>query len=241
MAEQSDTFIELEDKKFQEDPAHPGEMLLDEEGQPKPFIEPAKPAEEEVKEEEKEEEEEGEEKKEEEDELPDEPLVRKSAKDYILERKEKKIKKLESEKEEEIEEDFEDDIPKTRSIIQEEVEKAQQPLVKTMVDKENALEKEKTFSEFNIKNDSNFAKKVERYMDAYPRVPVRFIVLGLAAKASEIGAKRSEADKEAKKDISGGHSKRPTKITEGNLPDIDNMTLEQQDELAHKVKTGQAF
>jgi hypothetical protein len=171
---------------------------------------------EETPEEEVEEEETPEEEVEEEPEEPDEePPVRKSAKDYIIERKNKKIEKLQAEEEP-------DDI---RSIIRNELDPIKESFAKTKDEEElqSALQK--------YPESKKLEKTVRKYMenDAYSKIPVEFIVRGLLAGRE---TKKKEADAKASATRQGGHTKRPKEVKEKSAWD---MTEEEFQKLVSEV------
>jgi hypothetical protein len=128
----------------------------------------------------------------------DEPPVRKSAKDFIIERKDRKIAKLQGEDGADAEAQ-----PDIRTVIQEELA----PIKATFAKSADEQELQAAFTKFPE------AKKMEatirKYMgnDAYARVPVEFIVRGLIG-AKEVAKKK--ADDEARGTRLGGHTRRPT-------------------------------
>lgn len=188
---------------------------------------------EEEKKEEKKEPDKKEEKKEVEPEI-EEPEVRKSAKDYIIERKDKKIEKLEKKEEEDLEEDL---TPEGRKAIEKGVNKATSPILKTL--KTQSDEQELTDVMKNHTGAKKMEKQIRKYMDhpAYKSASVEFIYLALAAKRDRLQVKKDEVNTDAKKNKTGGHSRR--KLDEGKLPDFKNMSDKEFDEFDKKFQTGQ--
>jgi hypothetical protein len=127
----------------------------------------------------------------------DEPPVRKSAKDFIIERKDRKIAKLQGE-------DGTDAAqPDIRTVIQEELA----PIKATFAKSADEQELQAAFTKFP--EAKKMEKTIRTYMDndAYARVPVEFIVRGLIG-AREVA--KQKADTEAKGTRQGGHTRRPT-------------------------------
>lgn len=156
-----------------------------------------------------------------------EPPIRKSVKDYIIERKDRKIAKLEEEHEgEKPEADKGDDI---RSIIRQELD----PILKANSKSKDEEELQSAFQKFP--EAKKIEKTVRKYMEneAYSKIPVEFIVRGLLG-AKEIA--RAKADDEAKATRQGGHGKRPTEMKEKNAWDL---TPEEFDKEISKVMSGQ--
>ena len=166
----------------------------------------------------------------------EEPPMRRSAKDFIIARKEQKIKKLEA-KEDEIDED-EDLSPEGKGAIRKEVEAQTSPIIKGLRSQADEQELKDVFDKYP--GAKEMEKQIRKYMDSetYKNASVEFIYLGLAARKMELDKKRAEADAEADEKGLGGTSRRPKSL--GKIPDVSTMTDAQVDELAHKVKTGQA-
>jgi hypothetical protein len=131
----------------------------------------------------------------------DEPPVRKSAKDFIIERKDRKIKKLEGESEG-ADDAAGKDTSDVRSIIREELAPITQSFAKS------ADEQELQAALTKYPEAKKAEKTIRRYMasDAYARVPVEFIVRGILG-ARETAKK--QADEKAKASRQGGHQRRP--------------------------------
>jgi hypothetical protein len=130
----------------------------------------------------------------------EDPPVRKSAKDFIIERKDRKIAKLEGQAEEP--EPAATDI---RTIIQEELA----PLKQTFAKSKDEEELQATLAKYP--DAKKIEKTVRKYMenDAYSRVPVEFIVRGLLGARD---AAKAKADEEARGTRQGGHSRRPADV-----------------------------
>jgi hypothetical protein len=137
----------------------------------------------------------------------DEIPVRKSAKDFIIERQKRKIEKLSKKEQDDdyFEEQPEDDSGLVRKIIQEELEPLKRNLLKSK-DEEELKQVLGMYPEAK-----KLESRVRKYMEteAYSQVPVEFIVRGLLG-ARE--ATKQKAEIEAKKSKQGGHSKRPTDV-----------------------------
>lgn len=153
----------------------------------------------------------------------EEPPVRKSVKDYIIERKEKKIAKLEGR-------GPEGDTPDIRAVIREELEPIKQTFVKSKDEEElhAALTK--------YPDAKKIEKTVRRYMEneAYSRVPAEFIVRALLGAR---GTAKQKADDEAAASRQGGHSRRPKDTKAKSAWD---MTDEEFQKEVSKVMSGQA-
>ncbi|TRZ50991.1 MAG: hypothetical protein D4S01_05730 [Dehalococcoidia bacterium] len=231
MAEETDKYVEIDGVKYQENPEKEGEALLGEDENPIPF-------EEKDEESETPEQKEAREKKEKEDE-DEEPPMRKSVKDYIIERKEKKIEKLKAKKDDDGEypdnPDEDEVTSKGKDAIRKEVEGAIKPILDTVRGQSDDRELKDVFAKYP--DSEKMEKQIRKYMDAYKDAPIEFIYLGLAAKKMEIQKKRDKADADSKGDKTGGHGKRPTAIS--SIPDVRNYTDKQMDELLVQVKTGQ--
>ena len=162
----------------------------------------------------------------------EEPPVRKSAKDYIIERKQKKIEKLE--KKDEFNEEL---TPEGREAINKGVNEATSPILKTL--KTQSDEQELTEVMKNHSGAKKMEKQIRKYMEhpAYKSASVEFIYLALAAKRDRLQVKKTEADDDAKKNKTGGHSRR--KLDGGKLPDFKDMSDKEFDEFDTKFKTGQ--
>lgn len=202
------------------------------------------PTEEEIAKDKKEDEvEEGKEKKEEkkeEEKEPEieEPEVRKSAKDYIIERKTKKIEKLEK-KEENLGENLEELTPEGREAIDKGVNEATSPILKTLKTQSDEQEIADVKKRHPGANKPAMEKQMRKYMEhpAYKSASVEFIYLALAAKRDRLQVKKDEANEDAKKNKTGGHSRR--KLDEGKLPDFKGMSDKEFDEFDTKFRTGQ--
>ena len=199
--------------------------------------------EEEEKEEEEETEEEPEEKKEEEEKEEKEveigePEPRRSAKDFIIQRKDKKIKKLEKEKEEG-EDEF---TPEGKGFLRREVESSVKPILDTVRKSADSQELQEVLNKYP--EAKKMEKDIKKWMEhpAYSGASIEMIFLGLAAKKFGIGTgadqKKKEADDKAKKGKIGGHGRR-AKGLEGDIPDVRKMSDKDFDDLTFKVKTGQ--
>jgi len=218
----ADNFVEVDGVKYKEDPEKEGEGLMGDDGELVPF--------EEKKEEKKE-------KEEKETEDVSEPQMRKSAKDYIIERKEKKIEKLEKKEEGDGNDDIEEVTPEGKSAIKKEIDKALEPVLNKVRTTSDDQELKDVFAKYPDSKKSE--KQIRKYMDneAYKNVSIEFIYLGLAAKKMDLQKKRDKADEDAKADVTGGHGKRKKGLS--SIPDVTDMTDKEVDDLIVKVKTGQ--
>jgi len=216
--EKTDTFVEIDGAKYQEDPDNKGEALLGEDGEFVPFKEEKKKEEKkEVKEDE------------------EEPKIRKSAKDYIIERKNKKIDKLEKNIGDDDYLGDENLTPEGKKAIEKGIEKANAPLKKIAVDIRDEQELTDVFAKYPEAREKE--KMIRKYMKAYQNTPVEFIYLAMAGKKMILDRKRQEADDKAKKNKAGGHTRR--KMEEGELPDFKNMSDKDFDKFDEKFRTGQ--
>lgn len=214
-----DKFVEIEGVKYKEDPEKEGEALLGEDEKPVLFEEKK----EEVK--------------------PEEPQSRKSKKDFIIDRQQKKIKKLKKDKEGEgegeSEEEDEELSPEAEERIDDRVEKKIAPirsLVRGTSDDNELKEVQATYAGAK---DPEMEKNIRKYMvhPDYQNVAIEFIYLGLAAKKDKLAEKKKEADEEAEETKTTGHSRRPKDISK--IPDVTKMNDKDFDDLVFKVKTGQ--
>ena len=217
--ENTDNFVEIEGAKYQKDPDNEGEALLGEDGKFVPFKEEEKkePEKKEIKEED------------------EEPKVRKSAKDYIIERKQKKIDKLEDKKDDNNFGSDEDLTPEGKKAIEKGIEEANAPLKKMAVDIRDEQELTDLFAKHPEAREKE--KMIRKYMKVYQNAPVEFIYLAMAGKKMILDKKRQEADDKAKKNKAGGHSRR--KMTEGELPDFKGMSDKEFDKYDRNFQTGQ--
>ena len=248
-------FVEIDGKKFIEDPDKEGEALKDNDGNPTPFVEPTEDDDDKDKGGGDDDDDDGDSdddkdkdkdknKKPKVDDDDGDPPVRKSPKDFIIARKIKKIKELEKKKAagEGNDDDADDgagadDAPDVHQAIQDSLK----PFAKNLVDQAGEVDLKAVLSKFGD-TAKGLEKQVRKYMQhsAYAQVPVELIFLGLAAKKFGLGkdVQKVEADEKAAKDKLGGHQRRKTE-TPGKIPDVRDMTDKQVDELAQKVQSGQ--
>lgn len=231
----NDEFVEVDGAKYKSDPENEGEALVGDDGELVPYEEPEE-SEEEKEAREKEEQEEAKRVEEE------EPPTRKSAKDYILERKNKKIKKLEGKEGGDDlggeGDDGEHEVtPEGKKAINKQVEEALKPILSTVKKNTDDQELKEVFEKHPDAKDME--KEILKFMnhDAYEKVPAEIIYLALSARRANLQKKRDKADEDAAADVSGGHGKRPAKT--GNLPDFGNMGDEELGDWINKAKTGQ--
>ena len=228
--EVTDNFVEIDGVKYKEDPEKAGQALMGEDNQLVPFEE---------KKEETDEEKEAREKVEKEEKEKEEPGVRKSAKDWIIERKNKKIEKLEKKKDDDDDDDENKEkvTPEGKKAIEQEIDKKVKPILQTVRTQVDDQELQTVLKKYLV--DEKTEKQIRKYMEheAYKNVSVEFIFLGLAAKKMKLQEKREKADEEAKGDKTGGHEKRKKDL--GPIPDVRGMDDKAVDDLIFKVKTGQ--
>lgn len=233
-SENADNFVEIDGAKYKEDPEKEGEALIGEDGELVPFEE---------KPEETEEEKEAREKKEKEDrkaEEDEQPPTRRSAKDHIIQRQQKKIKKLKGESDGEGDEGGEggeEVTPEGRTAIQKEVEKGLTPMREIVRTQSDEQELKDVFAKYP--DAKKIEERIRKYMGAegYEKTPVEFIYLGLAAKEMKLQEKRNKADEDAKGGKTGGHGKRKKSLSP--IPDVRDMPGKEFDALVNKVKRGQ--
>jgi len=214
-------FVEVEGVKYKEDPENEGQPL-EEDGKFVPFEEKKK-----------------EEKKKDDKEEGEISVTRKSAKEHIIERKEKKIEKLKKKKEGEGDDDEGEELsPEGKMAVGKEVSKQIQPLLKAT--RQAADEQELTDVLAKYPEAKEMEKELRKYMNkpALKTASVEFIFWGLAAKKRELEGKKKKADEEAKTSETGGHETR--KLDEGDIPDITKLSDEKMDKLVTDVLTGRA-
>ena len=231
----TDNFVEIDGVKYEEDPEKEGEALTGEDGELVPFKEKPQETDEEREAREKKEEEERKKKDDE------EPPTRRSAKDFIIERKEKKIKKLKEKIEDGGEggEGGEEVTPEGKTAIRKEVERITEPILRGVTAQADEQELKDLFANPDYPDAKKMEKQIRKYMkhSAYKDASVEFIYLGLAAKEMKLQEKKDKADEEAKKGRLGGHPRGGRKLTP--LPDVRDLSDKEFDELLIKVKTGQ--
>jgi len=228
--ENADNFVEVDGVKYKEDPEKEGEGLIGDDGELVPFEE---------KPEETQEEKEVREKKETEDKKAEEdvePPTRRSAKDHIIDRKNKKIEKLEKEKDGDGE-GTEELTPAGKSAIKKEIEEAITPVLNKVRTTSDEQKLKDVIAKYP--DAKKMEKQIRKYMDspAYKDVSVEFIFLGLANKKMDLQKKRDKADEDAKADTTGGHGKRKKGLSP--IPDVRDLDDKEMDDLIVKVKTGQ--
>lgn len=151
----------------------------------------------------------------EDDEIP----VRKTAKDYIIARKNKQIEKLKKGESGEEGEEEEDDSDK----IEKEVKRHFEPLQETIKKDIDERELQGVLSKYE--DASRYEKKLRRMMDVYTTVPVEGLYFMLRGKGGT-GEQREQAKNEAKGTSLGGRTRRPNESA-GKLPDFSQMTDEE--------------
>lgn len=157
----------------------------------------------------------------------EEPQVRKSAKDYIIERKDAKIAKLTGQ------ENAPQDQAQAQPLTRDDLNSALEPLKRSLVQSEDEKELQAAIAKYP--DAKKIEKNVRKYMEneAYAAVPVEFIVRGLLG-ARE--AAKAQADTEAKGSRQGGHSKRPAEIKEKSAWDLTDAEFDKQ---VSKLMSGQ--
>ena len=158
----------------------------------------------------------------------EEPPVRKSAKDFIIERKDKKIAKLKEGQGTEATAAGSDQ-PDIRSVIREELA----PITSTFAKSADETELQAAFTKYP--EAKKIEKTIRRYMDsdAYARVPVEFIVRGLLGVKE---AAKKQADDAARATRQGGHPRRPTDTKAKTAWDLSDAEFEK--EVAKLMSTG---
>ena len=160
-----------------------------------------------------------------------EPTRRKSAKDYIIERKEKKIEELKKKVEEKYDSYDEDNDEKIGNIVKNKIEEALNPY-KHSLEETNNLSKisldEAEINELYSKKPQarELDKYIRKYMSnpAYNKVAVEDIYLLLAAKSGKFQQAINDANDQANMSKVGGHSKQ---IKEEKLINYSNMSDEE--------------
>lgn len=162
----------------------------------------------------------------------EEPPVRKSAKDHIIDRKNRKIEKLQ--KGDGDDEPEGDDAQKpVRDVVREELNSALEPLKRSLVQSEDEKELQSALTKYP--DAKKMEKKIRQYMenDAYAKVPVEFIVRGL------LGARdtaKKKADDAAAATRQGGHTRRPTETKPKSAWDLSDKEFEKE---VSKIMSGQ--
>ena len=176
---------------------------------------------------------------EEEEIVEEEPIPRKSAKDYIIERKNKKIEKLQQEQQryQDEENNYLDENSKT--AIQKEVEDKIDPILQTVKKQADEQELQSVFSKYP--DAEKMEKRIRKYMEhpAYASASVEMIYLALKAKQMLLQKKRDEANIDADKNKTGGRSLRKLAKNKDDIPDVSNMSDEEFDDLVLEVKARQ--
>jgi len=233
MPEVTDNFVEIDGVKYKADPEHEGEALMEDEK----FV----PFEEEAPEEAPEETLEEKTARETEEAEAREPRPRKSAKDYIIERKNDQIERLKKNPEPvpELDNDLDEEevTAQGKRAIARAVEEATKPFVESTKANTDEQELKDVFAEYP--EAKKMEKDIRKYMEhpAYKDVSVQFIYQGLAQMEANRQVKRNKADEEANTEITGGHSKRNTK-TLPKIPDVRGMNAEAFAEEERRVEAG---
>lgn len=185
--------------------------------------------------------EETEEKKEDKKEVKEEeydPAPRKSAKDYIIERKNKKIEKLEKKEEPEggTEEGEEELSDGGKTAINKAVKENLKPVLDSVKTQSDEQELAEVLAKYPDAKD--IVKDIRRVMEkpAYKSASVEFIYNSLMGRKAMLQKAKDDADDSADNDRTGGHSKRSS--GDSKIPDVDNMSDGDFDKLKNKVKSG---
>ena len=164
-----------------------------------------------------------------------EPIIRRSAKDYIIARKQRKIEKLENQNADDNFDDFGDNgeeiTPEGRQAIHQEIE----PLTKRIKETADRQELKDAISKYP--EAKGMEKVAWKHMKAYPNTAAEFIVLGLIGKKRVLDEKKRKANEEAKGNTIEGTSRRPRKEA-GKIPDVTNMSDEEFKKLDNDVLSG---
>jgi hypothetical protein len=160
---------------------------------------------------------------------PDEPPVRRSAKDFIIARKQKKLEKLQERPEPEPDDTEPEELtPAARKAVQKEVA----PILDIV--KQQADDRE--LSELFIQHPEarGMEKQIRKHMEVYENVPAEFIfnALNKGKKNPEL---KQKADDEAKLQRTGGHTKRPK--DSAGLPNAWDLSDEEFDKSVSKVRS----
>lgn len=231
--ETTDNFVEIDGEKFKVDPKNEGEALTGEDGKFIPFEEEEAP------------EETPEEKtaREETEAEAREPKFRKSAKDHIIERKNRQLEKEKKKNEDPTEEPVEDPIDLDDEIttagkkaIDAAVKKVTDPFIEGAKSTADDQELNDVFAEFP--ESKKMEKDIRKYMNhsAYKDVPIKFIYLGLAKMEADRQVKRNKADEEANTETTGGHGKRNKALPK--IPDVRGMNAKEFEKHERDVEAG---
>jgi hypothetical protein len=150
----------------------------------------------------------------------EEPPVRRSAKDFIIERQKRKIEKLSKRDDDDL---FEEEKPDIEAIISKRVEEALEPFKKTLIRSKDEEELNQALTKYP--EAKGLEKQVRKYMEnpAYSQVPAEFIVKGILGMRE---TKKFEADITAKATRQGGRSVRPKEVKEKTAWDMTDEEFE---------------
>ena len=166
----------------------------------------------------------------------EEPKVRKTPKDYILERRSKRLEKYESMKQDIENDDYDDneeDEDDVKSIVAKEIQKALRPLADNLGSQSFNQELAEVISKYpELKGKEDTVKK---YAEAYPTTPLEFLAQGILFKKYNQTNAREEAQSKAKSEQKGGNIRRPKEVKEKNAWD---MTEAEFLETTNKVRSG---
>lgn len=168
---------------------------------------------------------------------------------YIIERQKRKAERITSQQPEVVatppvtttepdDEEVED------TSVSREVKRQLSPVLNTFKQQEDERELQTLLA--TEPESKGYERAIRAFMKhpAWAQVPPKYIYAALAFDhAQTIGAKRKQvADKEVAHMRGAGSTRRPTKVKSGSFPsadEIDKMSDEELDDLAHKARTGQ--
>jgi len=162
----------------------------------------------------------------------EEPKVRKSPKDYILERRSQRLAKLEEER---LNNNFDDDEDENdlQTIVAKELDKRLKPLSETLGNQSFQQELQEVLTTYpGLKGNEEAIKK---YAQAYPDTPLEFIAQGILFKKMSKENGREEAQLKAKSEQKGGNVKRPKIVKEKNAWEMSEAEFL---ETTNKVRSG---
>lgn len=160
----------------------------------------------------------------------EEPPRRKSTRDYILERKGRKLEKQEKSKAPEADDDEDDDSGSDETVTkagQRAINKAVEPILSIV--KRQADDAELNEVYMSHPEARKYDREIRKHMEVYKDTPAEFIWMGLAAKKGLLNQKaKDEADAEANANKSGGHTKRPKEEKEKDAWDLTDEEFEKK-------------
>lgn len=160
----------------------------------------------------------------------EEPVVRKTPRDYVLERRSKRLEKKELEEEEgDYELDNNTDIGR---MIANEVQKALKPFADVVGNQSMTQEMGEVLNTYpELKGKEG---EIKKYAEAYPNAPLSFIAKGLLFDKYQAQSGRNEAKQQAKSEQKGGNVKRPKEVQEKSAWD---MTDEEFLQVTNRVRS----